>query len=47
MDLQGELSKCIKGDVDTSDATLEFYSHDASLFEMRPQAVVFPKDADD
>jgi FAD/FMN-containing dehydrogenase len=47
MDLQGELSKCIKGDVDTSAATLEFYSHDASLFEMRPQAVVFPKDADD
>lgn len=47
MDLQGELSKTIKGDVDASDATLEFYSHDASLFEMRPQVVVFPKDADD
>ena len=47
MDLQGELSKVIKGDVDTSDSTREFYSHDASLFELKPQAVVFPKNADD
>lgn len=47
MDLQKELSKVVKGDVDTTDKTREFYSHDASLFEMIPQAVVFPKDADD
>ena len=44
MDLQQELSKVIKGDVDTTDATREHYSHDASLFELVPQAVVFPKD---
>lgn len=47
MDLQVELSKIITGDVDTSDETRAFYSHDASLFELKPQAVVFPKsDAD-
>lgn len=47
MDLQSEISKLIEGDVDTSDSTREFYSHDASLFELKPQAVVFPKNADD
>ncbi len=36
-----------KGDVDTSSTSREFYSHDASLFELVPQAVVFPKDASD
>lgn len=47
MDLQRELSQVVKGDVDTTDKTREFYSHDASIFEMTPQAVVYPKDADD
>ena len=47
MDLSEELKKVIKGDVDASDATREFYSHDASLFELKPQVVVFPKDAAD
>lgn len=47
MDLSEELKKVIKGDVDISEATREFYSHDASLFELKPQAVVFPKDAED
>jgi FAD/FMN-containing dehydrogenase len=36
-----------KGDIDTSDTSREFYSHDASLFEIKPQAIVFPKDAAD
>ena len=35
------------GDIDTTDATLAAYSHDASLFEIRPQAVLFPKDSRD
>lgn len=47
MDLQAELSKIFKGEVDTTAETLEFYSHDASLFELKPQVVAFPKDADD
>jgi FAD/FMN-containing dehydrogenase len=37
----------IAGDVDTGDATLKTYSRDASLFEVRPQAVIFPKSAAD
>jgi len=47
MDLQVELTKIFKGDVDVSDETRDFYSHDASLFELKPQVVAFPKDADD
>jgi FAD/FMN-containing dehydrogenase len=47
MDLQKDLGGVIKGDVDVSDATRHFYSHDASLFELIPEAVVFPKDPED
>ena len=47
MDLKGELEKVITGDVDVSDETREFYSHDASLFELKPQAVTFPKTSED
>jgi len=47
MDFQTELSNIFKGDIDTSDATRDAYSHDASLFELVPQVVLFPKDADD
>lgn len=36
-----------EGGVDSSDETLDVYSHDASLFEIRPQLVVFPKHAKD
>lgn len=35
------------GKIDDSAKTKDFYSHDASLFEIRPEVVVFPKDADD
>ena len=47
MDLKGELSSIIEGDVDASDQAREFYSHDASLFELRPEVIVFPKHAGD
>lgn len=47
MDLQSELSQIISGDVDSSDEVRKFYSHDASLFELKPQVVVFPKTGDD
>jgi len=36
-----------KGDIDDSLETRELYSHDASLFEIRPQLVVAPKDTGD
>lgn len=35
--------KGFEGDIDDSQTTREFYSHDASLFELVPQVVVFPK----
>jgi len=42
-----ELKSLIKGEVEISDNELEVASHDASLFEVRPQAVVYPKDVED
>ena len=47
MNIQKELAKIFKGELDTSDETRAFYSHDASLFELKPQIVGFPKDAED
>ncbi|HUA13341.1 MAG TPA: FAD-binding oxidoreductase [Candidatus Sulfotelmatobacter sp.] len=35
------------GDMDDSADTLEFYSHDASMFELKPKLVVRPKDGSD
>ena len=46
-ELISELKQTIKGDVATDDATLAEYSHDASLFEVKPKAVAFPKDQED
>ncbi|HET8991728.1 MAG TPA: FAD-binding oxidoreductase [Candidatus Saccharimonadales bacterium] len=36
-----------KGEIDNRPETLEFYSHDASMFEIRPNLVVKPIDAKD
>ena len=36
-----------EGDIDDSKSTRQFYSHDASLFEMLPELVVFPKNTED
>ncbi|MEY2664524.1 MAG: hypothetical protein RIT04_332 [Candidatus Parcubacteria bacterium] len=35
------------GDIDYSEKTLATYSHDASLFEIKPQVVVFPRNSVD
>ncbi len=45
--IEENLNAIIKGDVETSDTTREFYSHDASLFEINPKVVVFPKETED
>ena len=45
--IKEELSKVVRGEVDDSDASRELYSHDASLFEVRPEVVVSPLDVDD
>jgi len=42
-----DIKKFFHGDVAVDDATLTHYSRDYSLFKVRPQVVVFPKDADD
>lgn len=47
MDISTELAKIFKGELDATDETREFYSHDASLFELKPQVVAFPQDAAD
>ncbi len=36
-----------KGEVDDSATAKEFYSHDASMFELKPKMIVMPIDADD
>jgi len=45
--LKAELQPLVKGEIDDTDATREVYSHDASLFELKPQLVVSPKDVND
>ncbi|HMS22968.1 MAG TPA: FAD-binding oxidoreductase [Candidatus Levybacteria bacterium] len=45
--LINELRKVFNGDIENDPATLTEYSHDASLFEVKPQIVVFPKNEKD
>lgn len=45
--LLAQLEETFKGDVATDDETLMTYSHDTSLFEIKPQVVMTPKDAED
>ncbi len=45
--MKKEIKEFFKGDVLDDTATLSAYSRDASLFEVRPRVVVFPKDSDD
>lgn len=35
------------GDIDDSEETRNLYSHDASMFEIKPEVVVFPKNSND
>ena len=46
-DLAAEIKQRIQGDVYADDETRNRYSHDASIFEMKPSIVVFPKNPDD
>ncbi len=45
--MKEEIQKFFKGDVDDSVDTLSKYSHDASIFEIRPKVVLYPKDSMD
>ena len=41
------VSNGFKGELDDTPATRDFYSHDASLFEIKPQLILFPTDTAD
>lgn len=45
--MKDEIKIFWKGDIEDSDESLTKYSHDASLLEVRPELVLFPKDKDD
>ncbi len=47
MDLETEIKQLIKGEVKTDEQTLETFSKDASIYKIKPQVVVFPKDSAD
>ena len=47
MAIYDSLVGIFRGEIDSSDATRETYSHDASLFELVPKVVVHPKDSKD
>ena len=42
-----EIRAIVKGEVSTDEETLTKFSHDASIFEVKPQFVVAPRDAED
>ncbi|KKT39659.1 hypothetical protein A3K29_02050 [Candidatus Collierbacteria bacterium RIFOXYB2_FULL_46_14] len=46
-ELLEEIKSRIDGEVEHGEETLKEYSHDASLFEVKPEVVVFPKDQKD
>src|SRR5947209_426810 len=45
--LAQELKKKFKGEVSTDEEIRKQHSHDASIFEVIPQMVVFPKNSED
>ncbi len=45
--MKSEIKKFFKGDIEDTPEVLDTYSHDASLFKVRPELVVFPKDSTD
>lgn len=47
MPLKDDLQKIIQGEVLDDNQTLETYSKDASIFEIKPKVVVFSKDKED
>jgi len=45
--MKEEIQKFFKGEVEDDEKTLVKYSRDASIFEVRPKLVLFPKDSED
>lgn len=47
MSLKDDLQKIVKGEILDDNQTLTTYSKDASIFEIQPQVIIFPKDSQD
>ena len=47
INLKEELQSLLKGEIVDDEATLVRYSRDASIFEVKPRLIVFPKDVED
>lgn len=45
--MKEEIQKIFKGEVENDEETLKKYSRDASIFDIRPELVVFPRDSED
>ncbi len=45
--LADSLKSVVKGDVLTDDQTLNLFSKDASIFQIKPEVVIAPKDSED
>lgn len=45
--MKEEIKKFFRGDADDSAETLTKYSHNASIFEVRPKLVLYPKNSED
>ena len=45
--IKSSLQSLIKGDVEDTAEVKEFFSHDASMFELVPEVVVAPRDTED
>lgn len=45
--LFNDLKQSVKGEISQDEQTLKDFSHDASIFEVKPSLVVFPKDVED
>lgn len=46
-DLKTAIADLIEGDVTNDAEYVEFYSHDASMFELKPELIVAPKNSED
>ena len=42
-----ELKNIIKGEISSDEKELSIYSHDTSIFEIKPKIIIHPKDAED
>ena len=47
MNLKDEIKVFFKGDVSDTEADIQKYSRDYSIFNVKPQVIVFPKDTED